>query len=176
MMTRGLWSKQLMTWRTTFIFIVLATLVTVVVGWLTSIGILPISPVINYSDAGVKFIHVWILLAIAIGLVLPTIVFLVWLKNPQIRKIFGFYLLVIVIQILTENIVSSVWLKSLVVIIGTLYTAFRVWQLWHEQQSLKTTNLSQANLRIISSILWLLLGFWSSNLIMLLTLSWPSIL
>ncbi|MDF5708168.1 MAG: hypothetical protein PUP90_10925 [Nostoc sp. S4] len=165
-----------MTWRTTFIFIVLATLVTVLVGWLTSIGILPISQAINYSDAGLRFIRVWILLAIAIGLVLPTIVFLVWLKNPQVRKIFGFYLLVIVIQILTEDIVSSVWLKSLVVIIGTLYTTFRVWQLWHEQQSLKTTNLSQANLRIISSVLWVLLGFWSSNFIILLTLSWPSIL
>ncbi|MBD2534203.1 hypothetical protein H6G97_33620 [Nostoc flagelliforme FACHB-838] len=165
-----------MTWKTGLIFIVMATLVVGLVGWLTSIGILPISPVINYSDAGLRFIRVWILLAVAIGLIVPTIALIVWFKYPEIRKIFGFYLLVITIQIITEQIVSSVWLPSLVVIIGTLYTAFRVWQLWHEQQFIKNIDLSQMKLRIISSVLWLLLLFWSSNLIILLTLSWPSIL
>jgi hypothetical protein len=130
-----------MTWRTVLIFIVLATLVVGLVGWLTSIGILPISPVINYSDAGLRFIRVWILLAVAIGLIVPTIALIVWFKYPEIRQIFGFYLLVITIQIITEQIVSSVWLPSLVVIIGTLYTAFRVWQLWHEQQFIKNGSI-----------------------------------
>ncbi|MCC5600028.1 hypothetical protein [Nostoc favosum] len=166
-----------MTWKTTFLFIVLATLVVILVGWLISIGILPISQMINYSDAGLRFIRVWILLAIAIGLIVPTITFVIWFKYPEIRKIFGFYLLVLIIQIVTEQIVSRVWLPSLVVIIGTLYTAFRVWQLWHEQQFIKSTDfVERGNFRIISSVLWLLLLFWSSNLIMLLTLSWPSIL
>ena len=166
-----------MTWKTTFLFIVLATLVVILVGWLISIGILPISQMINYSDAGLRFIRVWILLAIAIGLIVPTITFVIWFKYPEIRKIFGFYLLVLIIQIVTEQIVSRVWLPSLVVIIGTLYTAFRVWQLWHEQQFIKSTDfIEPGNFRIISSVLWLLLLFWSSNLIMLLTLSWPSIL
>lgn len=155
---------------------VLATLVVILVGWLTSIGILPISQMINYSDAGLRFIRVWILLAIAIGLIVPTITFVIWFKYPEIRKILGLYLLVLIIQIVTEQIVS-IWLPSLVVIIGTLYTAFRVWQLWHEQQFIKSTDfVERGNFRIISSVLWLLLLFWSSNLIMLLTLSWPSIL
>ena len=165
-----------MTWRTTFIFMVLATLVVILMGWLTIIRILPISQVINYSDAGLRFIRVWILLAIAIGLIIPTITFILWFKYPEVCKIFGFYLLVIVIQIVTEHIVSRVLFPSLVVIIGTLYTAFRVWQLWYEQQFIKSINFSRANFRVISSVLWLLLLFWSSNLIMLLTLSWPSIL
>ncbi|MDZ8262165.1 hypothetical protein [Nostoc sp. ChiQUE01b] len=165
-----------MTWRTTFIFMVLATLVVILMGWLTSIGILPISQVINYSDAGLRFIRVWILLAIAIGLVIPTITFIIWFKYSEVRKIFGFYLLVIVIQIVTEHIASRVLFPSIVVIIGTLYTAFRVWQLWYEQQFIKSIDFYQVNFRIISGILWLLLLFWSSNLIMLLTLSWPSIL
>ncbi|MEH2421599.1 MAG: hypothetical protein V7K48_11945 [Nostoc sp.] len=56
-----------MIWRTVFIFVVLATLITVFVGWLTSIELLPISKVINYNDAGLRFIRVWIWLAIAIG-------------------------------------------------------------------------------------------------------------
>ncbi|MEH2418235.1 hypothetical protein [Nostoc sp.] len=165
-----------MTWKTAFLFMVLATLIVILVGWLTSIGILPISQMINYSDAGLRFIRVWILLAIAIGLIVPTITFVIWFKYPEIRKIFGLYLLVLIIQIVTEQIVS-IWLPSLVVIIGTLYTAFRVWQLWHEQQFIKSTDfVERGNFRIISSVLWLLLLFWSSNLIMLLTLSWPSIL
>ncbi|MBN3950187.1 MAG: hypothetical protein HWQ38_28455 [Nostoc sp. NMS7] len=72
---------------------------------------------INYSDAGLRFIRVWILLAIAIGLIVPTITFVIWFKYPEIRKIFGLYLLVLIIQIVTEQIVS-IWLPSLVVIIG----------------------------------------------------------
>ncbi|MGF2034214.1 MAG: hypothetical protein RMZ43_002625 [Nostoc sp. CmiVER01] len=167
-----------MTWKTAFLFMVLATLVVILVGWLTSIGILPISQMINYSDAGLRFIRVWILLAIAIGLIVPTITFVIWFKYPEICKIFGLYLLVLIIQIVTEQIVSKVWFPSLVVVIGTLYTAFRVWQLWHEQQFIKSTDfvVERGNFRIISNVLWLLLLFWSSNLIMLLTLSWPSIL
>ena len=106
-----------MTWKTTLLFIVLATLVVILLGWPTSIGILPISQMINYSDAGLRFIRVWILLAIAIGLIVPTITFVIWFKYPEIRKIFGLYLLVLIIQIVTEQIVS-IWLPSLVVIIG----------------------------------------------------------
>lgn len=165
-----------MTWRTTFIFVVFATLVTVVVGWLTSIGILPISEVINYSDLGRRFIQIWIWLAIAIGLVLPAITFIVWFKHPELRKIFGFYLLVLVIQIATEQIISKIWFSSLVVIIGTIYTIFRVWQLKKGQQLVQINHSEQGNSRLISGVLWLLLLFWSSNIIVLLTLSWPSIL
>ncbi|WP_257237211.1 hypothetical protein [Nostoc sp. 'Peltigera malacea cyanobiont' DB3992] len=101
-----------MTWKTTFLFMVLATLVVILVGWLTSIGILPISQMINYSDAGLRFIRVWILLAIAIGLIVPTITFVIWFKYPEIRKIFGLYLLVLIIQIVTEQIVSEFGAKS----------------------------------------------------------------
>ncbi|MHC5828715.1 MAG: hypothetical protein ACYT04_75635, partial [Nostoc sp.] len=103
-----------MTWKTTLLFIVLATLVVILLGWPTSIGILPISQMINYSDAGLRFIRVWILLAIAIWLIVPTITFVIWFKYPEIRKIFGLYLLVLIIQIVTEQIVS-IWLPSLVV-------------------------------------------------------------
>jgi hypothetical protein len=72
------------------------------------------SQTIEHSDAGLKFIQVWIQLAIAIALILPTIAFVVWFKRPEYRTIFGFYLLLLVIQIVTEQIVSSVWLSSLV--------------------------------------------------------------
>ncbi|MBD1998716.1 hypothetical protein H6G00_19150 [Leptolyngbya sp. FACHB-541] len=164
-----------MTWRTSLAFVVLATLIMMFVGWLISNGLLPIRQTIEHSEAGLKFIQVWIQLAIAIGLVLPIIAFIAWFKRPEIRKIFGFYLLLIVIQIATEQIVSEVWLSSLVVVIGTLYTAFRVWQLWQGLQLIRITQ-ERSQYRLVSSVLWLLLLFWSSNLLVLFTIAWPSVL
>ncbi|MBD2068224.1 hypothetical protein H6F93_11945 [Leptolyngbya sp. FACHB-671] len=164
-----------MSWRTSLAFVVLATLFMMLVGWLISNRLLPIRQTIEHSEAGLKFIQVWMQLAIAIGLVLPTIAFIAWFKRPKIRKIFGSYLLLLVIQIATEQIVSEVWLSSLVVVIGTLYTAFRVWQLWQGLQMIKTTQ-KRSRYRLVSSVLWLLLLFWSSNLIVLFAIAWPSVL
>lgn len=160
-------------------FVVIATLIMMLVGWLILNGLLPIRQTIEYSEAGLKFIKVWIQFAIAIGLVLPTIAFIAWFKRLEVRKIFGLYLLLIVIQIATEQIVSKFWLSSLVVVTGTLYTAFRVWQLWQSLQLIRTTQKrSQYGLsdRLVSGVLWLLLFFWSSNLIVLFAIAWPSIL
>jgi len=168
-----------MIWRTSLAFVVLATLIMMLAGWLISNGLLPIRQTIEHSETGLKFIQMWMQLAIAIGLVLPTIAFIAWFKRPEARKIFGLYLLLLVIQIATEQIVSEVWLASLVVVIGTLYTAFRVWQLWQGLQLIKTTQeRSQHRLanRLVSIVLWLLLLFWSSNLIVLFTIAWPSVL
>ena len=165
-----------MSWRTTFIFVLVATLITVLVGLLTSIGILPISQVIHYNDAGLRFIRAWIRLAIAIGIILPGIAFVVWFKYPKLRKIFGFYFLVLIIQIQTENIITSVRLQSLVVVIGLVFSTFRVWQLKKGQQFIKSIYSQRANFKWINSVFWLLLLFWLGNLIVILTLSLPSIL
>ena len=156
----------------------------ILVGWLSGSGLLPIHPLIKYSDANLKFIKVWIQLAVTIGLILPTVAWLVWFKYSESRIIFGFYLLLLVTQIATEQIVSSVWLPSLVVVTGTLYTLFRVWQLWQGLQQMKTSPPQSARSatskkpqqKLASGILWLLLLFWSGNLIVLLTIAWPSIL
>jgi hypothetical protein len=168
-------NKLLMPWRTLLGFVVLATLIIMLVGWLISNGLLPIRPTIEHSEAGRKFIQGWMKLAIAIGLVLPTIALVVWFKRPEVRKVFGFYLLLLVIQIATELIISKVWLRSLVVVTGTLYTAFRVHQLWQSLQLIRTTQ-QRSRYRLVRSVLWLLLLFWSSNLIVLFTIAWPSVL
>jgi hypothetical protein len=115
-----------MTWRTSLIFVVLATSITMLVGWLSSNGLLPIHRTIEYSETALKLIRWWIILAFPIGLILPTIALIVWFKYPGSKTIFGFYLLLLITQIATEGIVSSVWLPSLVVVVGSLYTAFRV--------------------------------------------------
>jgi hypothetical protein len=162
-------------WRTSLGFVVLATLTIMLIGGLISNGLLPIRPIIERTEVGLKFIPVWMQLAIAIGLVLPTIALVAWFKRPEVRKIFGFYLLLLVIQIATELIISKVWLRSLVVVTGTLYTAFRVCQLWQSLQLIRAAQ-QRSRYRLVRGILWLLLLFWSSNLIVLFTIAWPSIL
>ena len=165
-----------MNWKTVISFILLATLLTILMGWIVSIEGLPISQSINYNNAELQFIQIWIWIALAIGLILPAIAFLLGFNRPEVRKFFGFYLFVLIIQILTEQIVSSIWFPSLVVTIGTIYTVFRVWQLWQGKQFAIDIQLDGFSHKLMSGLLWLLLLFWSSNLIMLLTLGWSSIL
>ncbi len=164
-------------WKTALLFVALATLLILLIGWFTLGGALPVKLVIDYSDWESKFIQFWVVMAISVGLLLPGIAFLVWIRQKELREFLGLYLLVLIIQIVTEQVLSSVLFPSIVVVTGSIYTAFRVWQLWQGQQLMTTTAQPDTRTRtIIGSLLWLLLLFWSSNLIMLLVLAWPSIL
>jgi hypothetical protein len=166
-----------LTWKTTLSFVTLATLLILLIGWLTINGALPIKLVIDYSDWASKFIQVWVVVAILIGLLLPGIAFFFWIRQKELRLGLGLYLLVLIIQIVTEQILSSVLFPSIVVLIGSIYTAFRLVQLWQSQQMMTTIAPSGTRSRtVIDGLLLLLLLFWSSNLIMLLVLAWPSIL
>ena len=64
---------------------------------------------------------------------------------------------------------DSILCKSVLVIIGTLYTGFRIWQLW---SGLHLVTYSQPWL----GLLWLVFIFWVANMIMLTTIAIPSIL
>ena len=89
----------------------------------------------------------------------------------------GFYLVVLIVQIAAESILSRVLFPSLVVITGTIYTVFRIGQVWQGQQLvMAAAQTNNHNSMIFSSLLWLLLLFWSSNLIVLFAVAWPSIL
>ena len=165
-----------MNWKITLSFVLSATLLTILVGWLTINEVLPIQQNIQFSATEQNFLRVWLRLAIAISLILPSIAWLVWLKNPQARKILGFYLFVLLVQIVTEQVFSSIASPSIVVTIGTIYTVFRLWQLWQGQQLIYKTAGNSSNFQLMSSLMWLLGLFWFSNLLMLLTLGWSSIL
>lgn len=165
-----------MNWKITLSFVLSATLLTILVGWLTINGVLPIQQNIQFSATEQNFLRVWLGLAIAIGLILPSIAWLVWLKNPPARKILGFYLFVLLVQIVTEQVFSSIGSPSIVVTIGTIYTVFRLWQLWQGQQLTYKTAGDLLPPQLMNGLLWLLGLFWFSNLLMLLTLGWSSIL
>lgn len=164
-------------WKTTLLFLTFATLLSWLSGWLTMSGALSIKVTIDYSISELNFIRCWVKLAAFIGILIPSIAFLVWFRYPQSRKVLGFYLLVLIIQIVTEQCLSNILFPSIVVIIGTVYTAFRLWQLWQGQQLIRENlRFGLGNQKILVSLLWIMLLFWLSNLVMLLILPWPKVL
>lgn len=164
-------------WKTTISFLSLATLLILAFGWLTISGVLPIEMVIDYSNDESQFIRVWVKIAIFVGILLPGAAFFIWLRHPTPRRILGFYLLVLIIQIVTEQVLSGVLFSSIVVTVGTIYTAFRLWQLWQCQKFLATDSQPVVPYqKLLKVLLWLILLFWLSNLVMLLVLPWPIIL
>lgn len=166
-----------MTWKTVLSFIISATLLILLSGWLIKANLLPIHTEINYSEAERNFLKIWIQLALVIGVLLPGVAFLVGIRQPNLRTVFGFYLLVVIIQLVTEQICRRVFSSSLLVIIGTIYTTFRVGQLWQGLRFLKV-NAQSGNVivQITQGLLWLMLLFWSANIIFLLVVGWLSIL
>ena len=168
---------MLFTWKTTLLFVTCATLLLLPLNWLMLGDTLLIKKAIDYSISQTNFIRVWLKIAVFLGLLLPGVAFFVWRRYPEPRKIMGFYLVVLIVQIVAESILSRVLFPSLVVITGTIYTIFRIWQLWQGKQlvnaGVQTNNHNPIIFRIL---LWLLLLFWSSNLIVLFTVAWPSIL
>lgn len=168
---------MLFTWKKTLLFVACSTVLLLALNWLILSDTLPIEKTIDYSALQANFIQIWIKLAAFIGLLLPIIAFFVWWRYLDRRKILGFYLVVLIVQIAVEMIVSRVLFPSLVVMSGTIYTAFRIWQLWQGQQLVKAeVQINNYPSTIFSSLLWLLLLFWSSNLIVLFTVAWPTIL
>jgi hypothetical protein len=167
----------LFTWKTTLLFVTCATLLLLPLNWLMLGDTLLIKKAIDYSISPTNFIRVWLQIAVFLGLLLPGVAFFVWRRYPEPKKILGFYLVVLIIQIAAESIFSRVLFPSLVVITGTIYTVFRLWQLWQGQQLVNSgVQTNNHNPIIFRILLWLLLLFWSSNLIVLFTVAWPSIL
>ena len=155
-------------WQIIFLFLVFATLLSVEFGWLVKKGRLPLRSMMAYSEAQLQFIKIWVYVALLIGVILPLIMLIVFWEQPILRQFFSYYLLVVFVQLASE-IGFSRWLcKSVVVIIGTVYTGFRIWQLWW---GIHLVTYSQPWL----SLLWLVWLFWLANIIMLLTMAFPTI-
>lgn len=169
--------SNVFSWKITFFAVALATLLILLIGWLVMSDVLPVKQVIEYSDLAAKFIKIWIWIALLLGIILPAIAFFVCLGDRQPRNVFGFYLLVCIIQLTSEGVFSQIWFPSIVVPVGTVYTAFRIWQLWQGQQLITATAQLESRKRtVLSALIWLLLCFWTLNLIMLSVLAWPTIL
>lgn len=156
-------------WFSVFSFCAIATLLSINYGWLVKKGKLPFNSIMAFNDAQLQFIKVWVNVALVIGVIIPVILGIVFWNTLILRQFFSCYLLAVVVQLACENTFSRTFCQSSVVIIGTLYTGFRIWQLW---SGLQLATYSQPWL----GLLWLVLLFWIANMIMLTTMAIPSIL
>ncbi|MEM7593698.1 MAG: hypothetical protein AAF383_19670 [Cyanobacteria bacterium P01_A01_bin.83] len=156
-------------WFTTLFICALITIISVSYGWLVQQQILPFRSVMAFSNAQQQFIKVWASIAVLIGIIIPAVMLIVFWDRSMLRNFFSCYLVAVFIQLLSEIILSRTLCKSVVVIIGTLYTGFRIWQLW---LGLHLITYSQPWL----SLLYLVFFFWVANMIMLTTMAIPSIL
>ena len=155
-------------WFTVFSFCAIATLLSVSYGWLVKQEKLPLNSVMAYTDAQFQFIKVWIKFALVFGIIIPVLISIALWNTPVVRVFFYYYLFAVAVQLLSERILSRTLCLSAVVISGTLYTGFRIWQLW---LGLHLMTYPQPWL----SLLWSVLLFWVANMIMLTTVAIPSI-
>lgn len=163
--------------KISLIFVSVTNLVVLLVGILTQQGRLPLTEPINYSETASQFFSYWMMVAVGLGLVLPLIAWIYWWRKQKIRYLWGLYLAVLVVQILTEQLFRAVLVPSVVITIGTIYTAFRIWQLITLQRLFSPQSSLKVDQKRFQQILaWLLLLFWGANLIFLMTVAWPTIL
>ena len=156
-------------WYTAWSFIAIATLLSIICGLSIKSERLPIESTLPFSDRQVKFMKVWVNVALLIGVIIPIVMLVAFWDRPTARQFFSCYLLVVAVQLVCERVFSRILCESIVVIIGTLYTGFRIWQL---SEGLQLTSYSQPWL----SLLWLVFLFWIANMIMLTTLAFPTII
>ncbi|MEO1519940.1 MAG: hypothetical protein AAFU78_04095 [Cyanobacteria bacterium J06633_2] len=108
------------------------------------------------------------------ALILPIAVWVVQRHNPAIRLVLSGYLMVLLAQIITELVLLQRFSRGMSVVIGTVYSAFRLVQLWQGQQIIALAKLNQS--LWIRVVLWMLFLIWSVNLIQFLVFRWPIML
>lgn len=155
-------------WSVVFSFCAIATILSVIYGWSVKQGKLPFNSVMAFNDAQRQFIKVWASIALLVGVIIPLVMLVVFWHKPVERSFFSYYLVVVAVQLASEIGFSRIYVKSVVVIIGTLYTGFRLWQLW---LGLHSYTYPQPWL----GLLWLVWFFWVANIIMLTFMAIPSI-
>jgi hypothetical protein len=156
-------------WLIVFYFIAIATCLSLSYGWLVKYEKLPFNSIVNFNDAQWQFLKIWVKVALLLGVIVPVIFLIIFWNELILRQFFSYYLLVVVVQLASESSFSRILCQSVVVIIGTLYTGFRIWQLWF---GLHLVTYPQPWL----VLLWLVFLYWVANIIMLFTIAIPNIL
>ncbi|MEM7773116.1 MAG: hypothetical protein AAF327_21745 [Cyanobacteria bacterium P01_A01_bin.37] len=145
-------------------------MVIVAVALLSAYNALPLSLDIGSSQS---LPSVWHQIVAIAGLGIPMAVWFVKRNHPKIRPILSSYLMVLLAQIVSEIIMLQWFARGMSVVIGTIYSAFRVVQLWHSQ---KYTTSEVKQFYWLRIGLWMLLIIWSINLVQFLLFRWPDML
>lgn len=163
-------------WRPTLLTLLGVTAAIALLVALVITGGLPLQTTANFSARERHIIRIFMGLAVSLGLLLPLVAWVTWLRHRQPRRLLGLYLLTLVVQIATEQVVSGWLFSSSVVIIGTIYTLLRLGQIGQSHQWVRQGDRPFPQSTWLLYLLRLLFGFWLCNLGMLLAIGWPSLL
>ena len=110
---------------------------------------------------------VWMALAALIAVVLPSGVLLRWGRDPMVRRALLPYLGVLLVQVPTEAALPRLLPSWTVLVIGGLYTGFRLWQLRVARRDLTGAPAdagTRVGRRAAAAVLAAGLAYWAGNL------------
>ncbi|WP_299405446.1 hypothetical protein [Acaryochloris sp. IP29b_bin.148] len=152
-------------------FITSATLLTLLVGSLAKVQWIALD--LDIAARLPPPAPYWHMVVALMGLLMP-ILMRVWHRRQRlICRILDAYLIVFIAQILSELILTPIFLRGIAVIIGSLYSTFRLLQLWQSQTWVtKASHLPQW----FTLFLWSLMAIWLINLLRFILYRWPVLL
>jgi hypothetical protein len=149
--------------KTTLIFIGIATAIILGIAGLEQFGVLEINLELEgVTPLGERYWHQFVALS---GLVVPLVILIIKRRDGLVRAVLSPYLGVLAIQIVTEVLFLPGWGKRMSVIIGIIYSVFRLAQLGQGQQLVRSKQKASSRLRLF---LLFLLSIWTINLLRLL--------
>ena len=113
----------------------------------------------------------WHLFVALTGLVIPIMVRMGY-RHQAVRSLFNAYLIAFLAQIISELLLTPLFLRGISVIIGSLYSSFRLLQLAQGQAWIAPVK----QLQWLRVYLWGLMGIWAINLGRFILYRWPLLL
>jgi hypothetical protein len=93
-------------------FLTGATLSSILIGWLIKTGSLPLKTMMAYSEGQIRFIQVWVKIALVIGVIVPFILLITSWSNSIVRQFLLSYIVVVIVQLACEASFSR-WLVKI---------------------------------------------------------------
>lgn len=159
--------------------VVVLTLIITALGWLGSQGILPVRPgegtaFRSSSALEITALVVLFLLQVVTSLLLPLLALIVWGRQPAVRQVLLPYVGLLLVHIFSERIFMNLFFPSMSVLIGIVYSAFRIWQA-RTLRNYVGTHSAPTGRALRSVTLLLTMGgyLWALNLLLLLVWRLP---
>ncbi len=108
-----------------------------------------------------------------IGLLLPIVLRVRYRQSTMICQVLNGYLWVFIAQIISELVMTPLFLRGIAVMIGSVYSVFRLLQLWQSQAWVAKGSRSRPGFRVF---LWGLMVIWGINLLRFILYRWPLLL
>ena len=122
---------------------------------------------IAFRGVGGELLQLWMRLAVVLAVLAPAATLARWGADPAVRRALLPYLGVLLVQVGTEATLPRLLPSWTVLLTGTLYTGFRLWQLRTARADLASALPATHGRRAARALVTAGLGFWALNLAVL---------